>query len=605
MGNFWQISVLILSLALFGVLEFHKNSGTQIIKVFSPSIIAVDRNRNNIIDEGEIICIPDVTTLTSDIKTDQTNFSKSLNLPPDDILRAGYMADTFARNTLENKKVKLIFSREHSPECKFAKIIVDGKDYKEKIENEGYGISNGIPQNPKLFTKNLEEARKLNLVLANPSSGKFHTLTCRFGLNSSDYVIMPKSDAEKLYKKCKYCFRPKKEIIKNLKTNLPPKPDIISEIPLKYPESLTLNDIKFLVSDYTDKRLTSRNCEHIFCKEMVNLINSSKSSIDMAIYGWAAIPKLDRAINEAEKRGVSVRIVYDITPGKEYYPETTDFIQKHTNTRSDEISGDSKLTSMLMHNKFIIVDNRTVWTGSMNFSTTGLSGFNANNVIIVNSPELAKIYTKEFEQMYSGKFHTLKEKNPDWQTVTSGSAKIKVYFSPQDKVIQNQVIPLINNAQNYIYIPAFVITHYELSKALIDAKNRNIDIKIITDATSSGMSHNKISELRKAGISLKSEIFAGKMHSKSIIIDDKFVITGSMNFSNSGENKNDENCLIIENPELAKFYRGYFEYIWAKIPQKWLYINARAESKDSIGSCSDGLDNDYDGKIDSQDSGCN
>ena len=77
-----------------------------------------------------------------------------------------------------------------------------------------------------------------------------------------------------------------------------------------------------------------------------------------------------------------------------------------------------------------------------------------------------------------------------------------------------------------------------------------------------------------------------------------------MNFSNSGENRNDENCLIIENKEIAKFYREYFEYLWAKIPNKWLKSTIRAESKDSVGSCQDGLDNDYDGKIDLEDSAC-
>lgn len=41
-----------------------------------------------------------------------------------------------------------------------------------------------------------------------------------------------------------------------------------------------------------------------------------------------------------------------------------------------------------------------------------------------------------------------------------------------------------------------------------------------------------------------------------------------------------------------------------KIPNEWLYKNASSESYDSIGSCYDGVDNDFDGKIDMEDSGC-
>ncbi len=62
--------------------------------------------------------------------------------------------------------------------------------------------------------------------------------------------------------------------------------------------------------------------------------------------------------------------------------------------------------------------------------------------------------------------------------------------------------------------------------------------------------------------------------------------------------------MIIENHKLAKFYREYFEYIWTKIPDKYLKINPSAEGPYSIGSCADGVDNDFDGKIDLEDEGC-
>ena len=269
-----------------------------------------------------------------------------------------------------------------------------------------------------------------------------------------------------------------------------------------------------------------------------------------------------------------------------------------------EIPENKKLTSMLMHNKFIISDNKTLLTGSMNFSRTGFSGFNANNIVIISSTELASYYTKEFEQMYGGSFHTLKKPLDSANLFNIGGTKVNAYFSPQDKTVEKALVPLVNNAKNYIYLPVFVITHKSLTKALIDAKNRGVDVKIILDATSVRSNHTTHKVLRNAGIPLKTESFAGKVHTKSMIIDDKYVVTGSMNFSNSGENRNDENCLVIENPELAKFYKGWFEFIWKKIPDIYLKYSVRPESRYSIGSCYDGIDNDYDGKIDMADDGC-
>ena len=54
---------------------------------------------------------------------------------------------------------------------------------------------------------------------------------------------------------------------------------------------------------------------------------------------------------------------------------------------------------------------------------------------------------------------------------------------------------------------------------------------------------------------VKAENYAGKMHAKTIIIDDEYLILGSMNFTYSGENKNDENVLVIKNKKLAIFYK--------------------------------------------------
>jgi phosphatidylserine/phosphatidylglycerophosphate/cardiolipin synthase-like enzyme len=111
-------------------------------------------------------------------------------------------------------------------------------------------------------------------------------------------------------------------------------------------------------------------------------------------------------------------------------------------------------------------------------------------------------------------------------------------------------------------------------------------------------------QLRQAGIQVKTENLAGKLHSKSMIIDDTYTIIGSMNFSKSGENENDENLLVIRDRQIAIFYKTFFQYLWKRIPDKWLKLNARAESYDSIGSCNDGLDNDFDGKIDKADDSC-
>ncbi len=596
--KFLRIIYITILFAFFAGFEIYKNSGTRVIEVFSPTQFAVDLNSNGVYDEGETVCIQGIETFTSDLKVNQNDLMKKFNLSQADSINAGYMADEFAKELLLGKRVKISFKPERTTDCRYAEIFAGEINYTEELLNSGHAIIDGKLTEPELFREKLNYSRKLNLVILNRKSGKFHKLDCRYGVKTSDFLILPMQEAELQFEKCKYCIvNPEKS--QKLKEKEAPTLDKSS-----YPESKDIEGIKFLLSDYTNHLTPDTKCLHPFCKETVKLINNTNSTLDMAVYEWSRIPEIEKAIENAKKRGVQIRIVYEVKENQPPREEMNDFLNTIENKRSDEITENKKLTSMLMHNKFIISDKKRLMTGSMNFSRTGFSGFNANNIVIIDSPALSEYYTKEFDQMYSGKFHTLKNPLDSTNTFTVGATKVSAYFSPQDKTVEKALVPLIENAQSYIYLPVFVITHKKLTQALIDAKNRGVDVKIILDATSVRSNHTTHEILREAGIPLKTENYAGKVHNKSMIIDDKYVITGSMNFSNSGENRNDENCLVIENSDLAKFYKGWFEFIWKKIPETYLKYSVRPESRYSIGSCYDGVDNDFDGKIDFNDDGC-
>ena len=111
--------------------------------------------------------------------------------------------------------------------------------------------------------------------------------------------------------------------------------------------------------------------------------------------------------------------------------------------------------------------------------------------------------------------------------------------------------------KHYIFIPTFLITHTQIANELVSANKRGVDVKILMDANNVYTRNTKHAFLRSNGIPLKVENYAGKLHSKTMIIDDEYIIMGSMNFSNSGENKNDENMLVIKNNKLAKNYKQF------------------------------------------------
>jgi len=475
--------------------------------------------------------------------------------------------------------VKLLFTGKKDNDCVFADIKIDNNSYRQKLLISGFGIDSRNLNDK--FYKNLETARNIELVILNHKSNKYHKLNCEYGLAAHDAIIVPLKQLSSSSIPCKFCH------VQKTKEN--------NKMSVTYPQIISNGNLKMYLTDSTTKLKPDSRCESMVCKGILKSINNSKKSIDIALYGWDDVPVIYNALKHAKLRGVKLRIVYDFSD-KNYYPNTDKLVSLADISKPDSNKG-------LMHNKFIIIDNAEIYTGSMNFSKTGLSGFNTNNIFYIKSNEIAGIYKKEFEQMLSGKFKTQKSIMYP-KTFIFGDIKITPFFSPQNKIITKEIIPLINNANNYIYMPIFIITHSELAKSLINAKQRGVDVKIIVDATNPNATKSKIKLLRNSGIEIKTENFAGKLHSKSIIIDDKYIISGSMNFTNSGENKNDENVLLIENYKLANFYKNFFIYYWDKIPDKYLKINPSSEGKASIGSCSDGVDNNYDGNIDIKDKHC-
>ena len=80
-----------------------------------------------------------------------------------------------------------------------------------------------------------------------------------------------------------------------------------------------------------------------------------------------------------------------------------------------------------------------------------------------------------------------------------------------------------------IYVSMFYLTNYWITNALVEANNRGVEIKIIVDETLKKEPKSQIDELEKAGISIKTENCRGKMHQKSMVVDDFITVIASTN----------------------------------------------------------------------------
>ncbi len=587
--NVKNILTFFIPIIVMSVFWFMPKEGCRVFDIKSPVQIYVDENKNHIFDEKEPVKTYNFNVINID--TDYTNYPVLSTLTDEQKFFLNYKAKEYADFLLKNKYVEL----------KNGEIYINGKSYKELMLESLYAFDDDIQTQQKLVDK-VNSVNLDNYVIYNTKSKKYHKLNCPEGRKASKYKIKEISNLDKDAKPCKAChLEENKPIVKQkapeIKKENPQKPVKTSQT------SFEKENIKVFFIDLNKIQKPTNKCNSEACSALKREIENSKTSIDFAIYGINNQPELVNALINAKNRGVKIRWVYDVNKSGNYYEDNEELAKLFPDFKTDEKYETGK-KSAIMHNKFFIFDNKRVWTGSANISTTDLSNFNANYAVLIESKDLANAFEEEFNKMYSGVFHKDKPYSDTSYIKINTETQVKPLFSPQHNIMKSEIIPIINNAKKYIYMPMFLITYKDIANALVNAHNRGVEIKVIHDATNSHADYSMHKMLREAGIKVKTENYAGKMHAKTIIVDDNISLIGSMNYTSSGNGKNDENVVIIKDGDIAKFLKGTFMYLWNKIPDKYEKFDPRAESLESTGSCYDGIDNNFDNKIDSEDEGC-
>jgi len=106
-------------------------------------------------------------------------------------------------------------------------------------------------------------------------------------------------------------------------------------------------------------------------------------------YSFTSAP-IAKTLLDAKKRGVKVEVIIDHSRNTEKYTETRFF-----NNMGIPVYVDSK--EAIQHNKVMIIDSETVITGSFNF-TKAAEEKNAENLLVIKSKELAKVYLENWEK---------------------------------------------------------------------------------------------------------------------------------------------------------------------------------------------------------------
>lgn len=266
-------------------------------------------------------------------------------------------------------------------------------------------------------------------------------------------------------------------------------------------------------------------------------------------------------------------------------------------------TADGSKGSGLMHHKFMVVDGKTVITGSANFTLSGIHGDlsnletrgNINHLLRIDNTQIANLFTEEFNYMWgnspdggiNSKFGLAKP----WRSPVSinwENTEVILQFSPTstsknwDLSSNGLIGKVINTANHSIDLALFVFSEQEIADILQQKQQQGVKIRGVFDPGFAFRYYSEVLDLLGVGlyhrcqaetnnnpwvkplntIGIANVSVGDKLHHKFTLVDTQTVISGSQNWSQAANNNNDEIVIIINNFTVAQHFEQEFEHLY-------------------------------------------
>jgi phosphatidylserine/phosphatidylglycerophosphate/cardiolipin synthase-like enzyme len=146
---------------------------------------------------------------------------------------------------------------------------------------------------------------------------------------------------------------------------------------------------------------------------------------------------------------------------------------------------------------------------------------------------------------------------------SASALTLEVWYAPEDEPLTH-VVRLYDHAARYIFVSVYGLTSPMAVKALVEAKKRGVDVRVITDRQrlDDEKQQAAVSTLRLAGVPVRINRHDSLMHLKQVVVDDEVNTNGSMNHTTSGNRYNDERLDVIRDHATSVKARDKFLSLW-------------------------------------------
>jgi phosphatidylserine/phosphatidylglycerophosphate/cardiolipin synthase-like enzyme len=384
-------------------------------------------------------------------------------------------------------------------------------------------------------------------------------------------------------------------LISCLSFNLYAEPDITLTFPDCFPGCQASDKQRLLEEGKTEKLV-------------LDAIAQAHREIRFSIYTFSRTPILNAMIEAADRRGVIIKGLVDrpqieglkpycddqgcnlaaLMPGVNFAGlslrdrvnilKTKEVYQKASNVgklyllsyqNEDRILikvGAGK--SRLMHNKFLIIDNKLVQTSSGNWSSTAMS-VNFENLIQFNAPEHRKeidAFICAFDAIWGGGSETSAR-------LASCALNDKLFFTPSGSSRQDIATTVFNHireTRHSIDISMHHLEHPQVYEELNAAAERGVNIRILFDdddcPDKTPAAITRLLALSPATVRvqyLPTNCSLNQLsHNRFGIFDESTVINGSANWSKAGLKSNYESFVKFDGGEAVEQFKSYYDRLF-------------------------------------------
>ncbi len=218
-----------------------------------------------------------------------------------------------------------------------------------------------------------------------------------------------------------------------------------------------------------------------------------------------------------------------------------------------------------VHHKMLIVDENYIWIGSPNFSAAGI--LDAKNISIAYSDPLTAALLHHEALCIEGK---AKRSSATPLSTYMGNQLIELYIMPHTELkqtptvewdlnflAQTKIIELIDQARTSIKVAMNVWSYKDISRALVKAKQRGVDVQIIT--IQANITQEALTIMLKEGLSIKY----AESHYKWMLVDDSIYMNGSPNWTVNAFSRSDESILFLY--DLSQAQLNTVHAIWQNL----------------------------------------